>query len=75
MIIYSPLPTEQILDGWDRQETPVEMRAGGRVMEVMPAGEGQVRIVRLISPDPQDYLNPQWAPGQMVSWPASPDPS
>ncbi|MDF2684806.1 MAG: hypothetical protein K0R47_5996, partial [Brevibacillus sp.] len=35
-------------------------------MLVEQTGPFEGRIVRLISPDPQDYLKPHYAPGQIV---------
>ncbi|MCL6547903.1 MAG: YlzJ-like family protein [Alicyclobacillus sp.] len=43
-----------------------EVRMGEVTMLVSPAGDGMGRVERLISPNPQDYLRPEWQPGQFV---------
>ncbi len=50
------------------KETPAlrEVRAGDVTMLCSIAENGMGRIERLISPRPEDYLNPEWQPGQYV---------
>jgi hypothetical protein len=67
MIIYSAMPLELILEGIEEERQPYhEMQVNGMVMQVEPINSYEARIVRLISPNPQDYLNPAYAPGQIV---------
>lgn len=68
MIIYSTMPAEIIFENFDQMEkTEVrEVKMGGITMLVEPTGAYEGKIVRLISPDPQDYLNPSYAPGQTI---------
>jgi hypothetical protein len=67
MIIYSVMPMEYILQNEDDSVYEhVELQMGPVTMLVQPIGMNQARIVRLISPNPQDYLNPSYAPGQKI---------
>lgn len=67
MIIWSPLPAEVILDGFDAPPRPaLELRHHGRLLLVEPVSPNQVRLVRLISTDPNDFLHPDLQPGRIV---------
>ncbi|WP_139488921.1 YlzJ-like family protein [Brevibacillus dissolubilis] len=68
MIIYSAMPMELIFANMEQVEKQEiqEIQQGGMTMLVEPTGAYEGRIVRLISPNPQDYLNPSYAPGQKI---------
>lgn len=67
MIIYSPVPLEQIVEGIEDKVKPLEeIQVDSVVMQVQPVDKYHARIVRLISPNPQDYLNPAYAPGRTI---------
>lgn len=67
MIMYSVIPLEQIFEGIENETSTLEeINIHGMIMEVQPIDSRQARIVRLISPNPQDYLNPAFAPGQII---------
>lgn len=67
MIMYTPVPLEQVFDGIEEKVKPLmEMHLNGLMMQVEQVNESEARIVRLISPNPQDYLNPKYAPGQLI---------
>lgn len=67
MIIYSVMPMDLIFQNEKESDyQTVEMQMGGVTMLVKPTGVNEARIIRLISPDPQDYLNPSYAPGQKI---------
>lgn len=69
MIFYSSIPDEIVFEGWDEPRVrPVEVNVNGLLMEVLPVSSTQAAIVRLICPDPQVYLNPAYAPGQMIAY-------
>lgn len=67
MIIYSAMPLELIFqnDGSEAYEQ-TEVQLNGLTMLVQPCGVNEARIVRLISPNPYDYMNPNYAPGQKI---------
>lgn len=66
-MLWSPMPTEVIMDGFDAPPRPVtELRHDGRLLMVEPVSANKVRLVRLISTDPNDFLNPALQPGRIV---------
>jgi hypothetical protein len=68
MILHSVIPSETVfanMDVVEKQELK-EVTYGHATMLVEQTGPFEGRIVRLISPDPQDYLKPHYAPGQIV---------
>ena len=68
MIIYSTMPLELIFENFrdvEKQEIE-EVQFGAATMMIEPTGKYEGRIIRLISPNPQDYLNPSYAPGQKI---------
>jgi hypothetical protein len=69
MILHTLLPLDQVLEGFNEME-PVyeEMNVDGITMVVEPVSPRRAKIVRLISPDPMHYLNPAYAPGQMIEF-------
>ncbi|QQE76191.1 YlzJ-like family protein [Brevibacillus composti] len=68
MIFYSVMPMEVVFEGMDQLEKQVlqELPVGEATMLVQQTGPYEGRLVRLISPNPQDYLNPAYAPGQVI---------
>lgn len=68
MIHYSVIPVETVFANMEQVEKQElkEITYGHATMLVEQTGPFEGRIVRLISPDPQDYLNPNYAPGQSV---------
>jgi hypothetical protein len=67
VIIYTAMPLEFVLEGMDKQEllySEIEMDGVKMIVEQMTPFAG--KVVRLISPNPQDYMNPSYAPGQMI---------
>lgn len=68
MILWTPLPAELVLDGLDAPPRPaMEVRSGGRLFVLQPITGTQARLVRLVSSDPADYLNPMFQPGRIVT--------
>ncbi|CAM3406228.1 hypothetical protein EDM52_02855 [Brevibacillus invocatus] len=68
MIIHSVIPMETIFANMDQVEKQEikEVAIGHATMLIEQTGPFEGRIVRMISPDPQDYLNPRFAPGKMI---------
>ncbi len=70
MILWTPIPLEDVLDGFATGGPPPrEVRIGRALLLVDDIGSGQGRVVRLISGNPDDYLKPEWAPGAVVRIP------
>lgn len=73
MIIWTPLPMQLVTEGMEPAlPQTMEVQVQGRLVEVVPDGAGGGQVVRLISSDPQDYLNPAFQPGATVRWDADP---
>ncbi|MBO8162518.1 MAG: YlzJ-like family protein [Brevibacillus sp.] len=69
MIIHSVVPLELVFENYEqngRQNIRELTFPGGVTMLVEETGSFEGTIVRLISPNPQDYLNPRLAPGQKI---------
>lgn len=68
MILYTMIPHEMIFqendDSFLKEET---LEIDGGLLVVQMISEHEYKIVRLISSDPNLYLNPRYAPGQIVS--------
>jgi hypothetical protein len=67
MILWSPMPLEVVLAGFGaearhRVERPIP---GGWLIADMEPG-GKAVINRLITTDPQAYLEPGWRPGSVL---------
>lgn len=66
------MPMELVTAGLEPAlPAPLEVRVRGRLVQVAPAGPGSGTVVRLISSDPQDYLDPQFQPGASITWQAT----
>lgn len=65
-LFWSLRSFEQVMEGSDKDYELEELNVGSAIMLVENL-EGERRIQRLISPDPNDYLNPAWQPGTVVS--------
>lgn len=69
MIHYTILPLEAVMDGIeDMAANSIEVTVNGITMQVQPLNATQASIVRIISPNPQDYLNPQYSPGKVITF-------
>jgi hypothetical protein len=70
MIIYSTVPMEVIFQNYEQMEKQEirELSFGGMTMLIEPTGPYEGKIVRMISPNPQDYLHPHFAPGQKIAF-------
>jgi hypothetical protein len=67
MVLYTPMPLEVVLEGIDAV-TPLEFQEieyKGITMLVSPEQQ-MYRIQRVISTDPQDYINPDFQPGNLI---------
>jgi len=73
LILYTHLPLEQVLAGLDELEAPQDIAFENVMLQVQPLPGGKGRVVRLISPRPEDYLNPRYAPGAVIALPDGPE--
>ncbi|PZE22395.1 YlzJ-like family protein [Paenibacillus xerothermodurans] len=68
-MIHTVLPLDVVLDGMDQMAaTSVEVVINGVTMEVQPINARQATIVRLLSCNPQDFLNPAHSPGTIIQF-------
>ena len=69
MILYTEVPLETVLEGFDREPAATtEMTVNGVLMQIEPISPYRGKIVRLYSPEPIHYLNPAYAPGNVIEF-------
>lgn len=67
MILYTPMPLEAVLEGMEEFRPQYrELVLGEARLLVEDSGPGQCRVVRLISPRAEDYLDPRYQPGENI---------
>lgn len=73
MVLYTIISPEVIFDGAtipeflnsnESQTFEIDMDRRRIITQMLP--NGQMKVDRLISSDPQDYLNPNWQPGTIL---------
>lgn len=62
------MPLEIVLEGMDKKYEYKEIITNGIKLIIEPTGINQGKIVRLLSSDPQDYLNPNFSPGRIITF-------
>ncbi|HBL36078.1 MAG TPA: hypothetical protein DDZ55_04625 [Firmicutes bacterium] len=68
MLFYSIYPLEVIL-GTEEEEKPEqwrELEVDGKRVLVSMNSKGEQTISRLLSTDPEDFLNPRFTPGNVI---------
>lgn len=69
MILYTAVSPETVLEGIDTyQPEYIEIKLNGLDVQVEMLNGTQARIVRLLSPNPNDYLNPSYSPGTVIEF-------
>lgn len=69
-ILWTAMPIELVTQGLVAEEAPcVEQHVDGRLLLIQPGPDGTGVLQRLISTDPQDYLDPRWQPGVVLALP------
>jgi len=69
MMWYSPIPPPEVpLTKATEKQKIRTIEQEGRWFTVRVTGPSHGEILSLRSMMPQDYLNPAWRPGQMLSW-------
>ncbi|MEW6192452.1 MAG: YlzJ-like family protein [Bacillota bacterium] len=68
MLLYTPLPIELVMKGTEPIARFRETSVGGVPILVEEVSPGRGRLVRLLSTDPFDYLNPALTPGTEVAF-------
>lgn len=67
MLLYTPLPQDLIWEGWDQPRHYRRISFKDKDIVVEQIGIDTVRIIRLLSFAPEDYLNPSLFPGREVN--------
>lgn len=69
MILYTEVSLETVLEGWGSPPPAyTELTVNGVLMQIEPISPYQGKIVRLLCPEPHHYLNPAYAPGQLIEF-------
>ncbi|MGF7048804.1 putative HAD superfamily hydrolase [Paenibacillus sp. DS2015] len=69
MTLYTIMPIETVWAGSLKEpEQTADIQINGILMQVMPMANNSAQIVRLLHCSLADYLNPAYAPGQMISY-------
>ena len=68
MTLWSILPTELVLENIDKAPVYEEIQCNNIKMLVEKIGPTQCKINRLLSTDPQDYLDPHIQPGTILTY-------
>lgn len=71
-VLYTIVPPEAIFGPDESADgdkgTAAEMIIDGVSIIVEPLGPGRGRVQRIISTNPQNYLDRRWQPGETVYW-------
>ena len=69
-MLYTIMPLDVVMEGsesYEPQYTEMAWKNGGTLL-VEEMGQHQAKVVRLISSDPQDYLDPTIQPGCIIEF-------
>jgi hypothetical protein len=71
-MLYTPVPYEDIflapgLDGSVAGDQFYWQEVAGRLCQLRRGPDGRIRLERLLSTDPKDYLDARFAPGHFLS--------
>lgn len=66
MILYTVVPLELVLEGMDKERAFTDVEVSGITMTVEQVSANEAVIVRLISTDPQHFLDPALQPGSRI---------
>ncbi|MED0660395.1 YlzJ-like family protein [Bacillus smithii] len=69
MILYTPIPKELIFPALQEEFQAVETITWQGIPLMVQKEEQQMRILRVLSTNPNDYLNQQIVPGQYLPYP------
>lgn len=70
-MFYTIMPLEAVLAGYEEHRPRyTEMPYKSAVLVVEPLTVNSARVVRLISSDPTDYLDPAVQPGSIIEYKA-----
>jgi len=67
MVIYTLVPAEMLVLSKKSPQIK-EVQLGGAILILEETESGKAKILRLISSNIQDYLNPDYQPGTIVEY-------
>ncbi|WP_409340918.1 YlzJ-like family protein [Paenibacillus sp. MBLB4367] len=67
-VIYSAVAPETLWEGFGKEPSFVDVTINGMNMQVEMLNMQQAKVVRLYSPNPNDYLNPAYMPGSIIEF-------
>lgn len=68
MLLYTPMPLELIMEGSEKERVYHEVEYNGVRLLVEPMDMTSGKIVRIMSTNPQDYLNSSLSPGNIIRY-------
>lgn len=68
MLLYTAMPLELVLEGLDKTYEYKEIEINNIKVLIEPLEANKGKIVRIISPNPQDYLNTNLSPGNIINF-------
>lgn len=69
MTLYTIMPEDKVFEGYENFVPDyLEVDINGVTMQVEMVGGSQARIVRLLSNNANDYLNPAYTPGRVLEF-------
>lgn len=66
MLIWSVIPEDIVFDGIENVKAGKEVMYQGRRLLVSPLPEGKMCIMRVISSNPRDFMDPHLQPGTII---------
>ncbi|MEC0240470.1 YlzJ-like family protein [Paenibacillus dokdonensis] len=68
MTLHTVMPLEAVWEKQGEADPSAEVRIQGMLMEVRPLDFNRVQIIRLLDGPLDNYLNPAYAPGQIIQY-------
>lgn len=68
MVLYTSMPIEMVIEGIDKKYEFKEIEIDGVKLIIEPISMNQGKIVQLLSSNPQDFLNPNFSPGKIITF-------
>lgn len=66
MVLYTIVPPEELLADLDAERQLITISREGFLMQVEPVSGARGCLVRMLSGNPQDFLDPRWQPGSII---------
>lgn len=66
VVLYTPMAFEDIFPSGEEENPVGERWVAGRLCLVRQSKDGSPRLERLLSTDPNDYLDPRFQPNSVI---------